>query len=123
MSESPGLSELIGVYKDSGSGDFLEWVEKLELVAQLQKVKKLTSFVPLFLSGPAFAVYKQLPRDSKDDYDLLKAGLVAAFSASPFEAYEELKGRVLKGSESVDVYLADLRRLIELTGKGYLSLY
>ena len=39
------------------------WVDKPVLVAKLQKDEALTTFQPLFLSGAAFAVYKQLPKE------------------------------------------------------------
>ena len=62
------LTDIISKYEGISSGDFTEWVEKLELVAALQNVSDLKSFMPLFLSGPAFAVYKQLTEEEKADY-------------------------------------------------------
>jgi len=109
------LSDLIKSFEDTNvSGDFSEWVDKLELVAKLQKVKDPETFLPLFLSGPAFAVYKGLPEETKGDYDRLKEELVTAFGVSNYAAYEQLKSRVLCEGEQVDVYLADLRRLMKL---------
>ena len=52
------FADLIRQY--DGTGDFLEWLEKLELVAALQNVADLEKFLPLFLSGGTFAVYKSL---------------------------------------------------------------
>jgi hypothetical protein len=100
-----------------GSGDFLEWVQKMELVAMLQKIKDLKSFLPLFLAGGAFAVYQGLPDKDKDDYDKVKRALTSAFSLGPFVAYEEFMTRRLVSGESVDVYLADLKRLATLVAK------
>jgi len=111
------ISDLVKCYEDSASsGDFSEWCDKLELVAKLQKVKDLVSFMPLFLSGPAFAVYRQLSEEVKGDYDRLKAELLLAFGIDGFRAYELLRERSLYEGESVDVYLADLRRLACLVG-------
>ena len=60
------LSDIICRYEDQSiSGDFAEWIEKLELVAKLQKIEDLKPFLPLFLNGAAFAVYKQLPDSVK----------------------------------------------------------
>ena len=92
------------------------WIEKLELVAELQGVTELIKFVPLFLSGPAFAVYQQLGDEDKRDYEKLKVELSKAFSIDPFSSYDQLKSRVLQENESVDVYLADIRRLVALMG-------
>ena len=112
------VSELIKTYEDGKSGDFSVWVDKLELVAKLQKVDDLTTFLPLFLSGAAFAVYKHLEDDIKEDYPKLKAALLTAFSVDRFSAYIQLQNRALKDGEAVDVYLADLKRLTTLMGQS-----
>ena len=112
------LTDIISKYEGISSGDFTEWVEKLELVAALQNVSDLKSFMPLFLSGPAFAVYKQLTEEEKADYVKMKAALLSAFGVNCYVAYEQLQRRVLQENEPVDVYLADLRRLVSLMGQG-----
>jgi len=109
------FADLIRQY--DGTGDFLEWLEKLELVAALQNVADLEKFLPLFLSSGAFAVYKSLTDVAKKDYRAVKAALTKAFSASPLKAYEQLVSRRLAIGESVDVYLADLTRLAKLVAK------
>ena len=53
-----GLKDLVCKY--SGDGDFLQWCKRLELVCKLKKEAELHSILPLFLDGPAFAVYTQL---------------------------------------------------------------
>ena len=102
-------SDLISQY--NGTGDFSEWVEKLELVAKLQKIEQLECVVPLFLTGGAFAVYQGLSAEAKKGYEELKGALVAAFSPDQLQAYEEFIARRLNGGESTDVFLADLKRL------------
>lgn len=115
MAASVRVSDLIKPYQEqSVSGDFTEWLDRLELVATLQKVEDKASFLPLFLAGPAFAVYQQLSDAEKKDYAQLKAGLTLAFGVNGFRAYELLQRRRYMDSETVDVYLADLRRLVGL---------
>ena len=97
-----------------GSSDFGEWIDKVELVASLQGIADRAKFFPLFLTGGAFAVYKGLEAAVKADYDKVKSALLTAFSSDPFAAYDELTNRRLRHHESVDVYLADLRRLAAL---------
>lgn len=111
---TPRLSDIIVQY--DGSADFAEWVKKMELVAKLQKIEELENFLPLFLVGDAFAVYDALDAHAKSDYGFLKASLLKAFSLNCFTAYECLQNRRYRPGESVDVYLADLRRLIGLIG-------
>ena len=78
-------SDLIRQY--DGTGDFLEWLHKLEIVAKLQGINDLHNFVPLFLSGGAFAVYQGLGADTKSDYGELKSALVQ------FSAFVEFTSR------------------------------
>ncbi|XP_067930525.1 uncharacterized protein [Watersipora subatra] len=109
------LLDLIKTYEDvEKSGDFSERCDKLELVAELQNITELKYLVPLFLSGPAFAIYKQLSADTKKEYALIKQELLTAFGVNNFCAYGQLQRRIYKKGETVDVYLADLRRLVAL---------
>jgi len=112
MATAIKLADLIKTY--NGEGDFLPWIKKLELVAKLQKINDLTSFVPLFLEGGAFAVYDGLDTTVKTDYKRLVSSLTEAFSINKFAAYEELMKRRLRRGESIDVFLADLKRLATL---------
>ena len=112
------VSDLIKPYEDQAvSGDFSEWLEKLELVAKFQKVGEKKSFLPLFLVGPAFAVYQQLSDAVKGDYKSLREELILAFGVNSFRAYEMLQSRVFQEGDTVYVYLADLRRLVTLIGQ------
>lgn len=111
---TPRLTDIIQQY--DGSTDFAEWVKKLELVAKLQKIGELANFLPLFLTGNAFAVYDSLSDSTKADYDQLKDSLIRAFSLDAFSAFERFINRRYVSGESVDVYLSDLRRLIGLIG-------
>ena len=112
MSVSLKCSDLISAY--NGDSDFAEWARKLELVAKLQKIGELENFLPLFLSGGAFAVYEALDGKVQGDYKALKQALTQAFSSNPIKAFQEFTHRRLEMGEVVDVYLADLRRLAGL---------
>lgn len=114
------LTDIVKNYVDcETSGDFADWVEKLELVAELQKTQaSLVSTLPLLLEGPAFAVYKQMPEETRKDYELVKKGILAAFGVDCYVAYEQFRDRVLQVGESVDVFLSDLKRLGMLIGLG-----
>lgn len=117
MSTSVRVSDLIRAYSDrEKSGDFSDWAEKVELVASLQKVKSLQSFLPLFLEGAAFAVFKQLTAEQKGDYEQIKKALTTAFSVGGLEAWKMLQSRNLKAGESVDNFLSELQRLFKLAG-------
>ena len=100
----------------NGDEDVSTWLEKFELVANLRKMEKLEEVLPLFLEGPAFAVYSQMDTRDKKDATKIRAALLAAFAISPFQAYEEFRSRTCSEGESADVYLSELRRLANLAG-------
>jgi hypothetical protein len=118
MAVSLKCADIIKQY--DGEGDFSEWISKLELVCKLQKISELENFLPLFLSGGAFAVYESLEETVKSDYSLLKEALISAFTVSQISAYKLFKTRSLRVGEAVDVYLSDLKRLASLVGRASL---
>ena len=97
-----------------GSAEVSSWLKKVKLVAKLKKINKLAAFIPLFLEGPAFAVYDQLPDASKDDDEEIERALLAAFGHNKFAAYDMFRQRSWMAGEAVDVFLSDLRRLARL---------
>jgi len=59
-------------------------------------------------------VYQQLPPDDKKDFGKIKQALYTAFAADSFVAYEQFIARKLQPGETVDVFLAELRKLATL---------
>ena len=59
-------------------------------------------------------------RDDADkaDYDQLRRRLLDAFSLNKFNAYQSFVSRRLNVGESVDVYVADLKRLASLVSSN-----
>ena len=100
-----------------GSGDVVDWIQKVEMVCQLstpptdQKV-----VIPLRLKGGASSVYRQLSEEDRKSPDKVKTALKRAFAADKFMAFEQFTTRHLQTGESVDVYLSDLQRLASLFG-------
>jgi len=106
------FSDIITPY--DGTTDFSEWIDKVELVAKLQKVKELHNFFPLFFSGSAYNVYKSIPDDKKEDYETVKNILTKKFCSDACLAYEELIRRNFLTGETVENYYADICRLGKL---------
>lgn len=99
----------------NGEGDVASWLDKVDLVAQLQDVADVASLIPLMLEGDAFAVYQEMAQDEKKSVAKIKTRLKEAFAENPFTAYEILKKKIWSG-ESVDVFVTELRRLTRLAG-------
>lgn len=111
-SDSNGAElRLIPDFDGSGEQSIVEWLEKLELVCDLRGITKIESVIPLRLSGGAFAVYQQLSPSDKKDVNAVKDALITSFAPDRFSAYEKFISRRLQPGESVDVLLADLRKL------------
>lgn len=113
MSGGIKISDLLRPF--DGTGDVVQWLTKLELVAELREIRDVAKTLPLFLEGAAFAVYNELDSERKGSAASIKEALEKAFSTNPFQAYEQLCRRVWR-DEPVDVYMTDLRRLARLAG-------
>lgn len=102
--------KLIPEFDGSPTGpSVVEWFEKAERVCRLCRIKEPALVIPLRLTKGAYAVYQQLGDDA--GLEEVKQALYAAFGADPFVAWKRFTERRLAPSESVDVYLADLRKL------------
>ncbi|XP_043206517.1 uncharacterized protein LOC122372905 [Amphibalanus amphitrite] len=100
-----------------GSGDVLDWLEKVELVCGLQEPPvRQTLVIPLRLTGGASAVYRQLVEADRKDVVKLKDALKRAFAVDKYAAYEQFSTRRLRPGETVDVFLAELQQLATLFG-------
>ena len=102
---------LIPEFSGDATQNVVEWLEKAELVCNLRGIAHLESVIPLRLTGGAFAVYQQLPDADKRDSGKITKALQTAFAVDSFTAYEQFVGRRLQPGETVDVFLAELRRL------------
>ena len=100
------------IVRFDGSSDVLCWLEKVELVCSLQGITEPVKVIPLLLEGSAFAVYQQMAATEKTKLNSVKDALMTAFSIDAFEAYENLKVRSWIEGESVDVYAAELKKLL-----------
>ena len=105
------ISDLIQPF--AGEGDIVQWLDRLTLVSKRLK-DSLADVMPLFLEGPAYAVYCEMPEDLKQDDVAIAATLKEAFGINAFLAYEQFASRKWRAGEPVDVYLAALRRLAKL---------
>ena len=88
-----------------GSGNVEKWIKKIRLVAKLKEVKKLESFLPLFL---------ELSEESKGSIQKIEQALLSAFAQNRYSAYDTFRQRNWCPGEAVDVYMSDVRRLARL---------
>ncbi|XP_065182544.1 uncharacterized protein LOC135813373 [Sycon ciliatum] len=99
--------------------DFGTWWLKFLALADISgwdDDAKKTKYIPLFLDGDAFLVFSRMADADKKKVDEVKAKLSSAFAVTPSQAYGKFVNRKLKVDESVDAYVADLQRLLALSG-------
>ena len=113
---SKNLRDMITSF--NGDGDVSSWLKKVKLVARLRSIDDLATVIPLFLEGPAFALFDQIAEKDQGDAAQIEKVLLQAFAQDQFSAYESFRQRNWVAGETVDVYLADLRRLASLVGVG-----
>ena len=116
LEEAPatGLdARLIDVF--DGTGDVVEWYTQTALLCEYRGVP-VTDVLPLRLKGGAFAVWSQLPVADRRSADTVKDALFTAFAMDDYAAHAAFMARTLQPGESVDVYLATLRRYAALFG-------
>ena len=72
--------------------------------------------LPLMLDRGAYLVFDALSDTDKKDAGAVKSALTAAFAPSAAESYRAFTSRSLRGGESVDAYVADLKRMLTASG-------
>ena len=108
MAKAVKLTDVVKTFTGSGDEDIVTWIEQLEVVAELQEIDDLAPVIPLFLEGPAYDVFTQLPKEERSNEEKVKERLIAAFGMSPLEVYSKFKVRVLQSGKAPDGFLADL---------------
>ena len=78
---------------------------------RLSGVRNIECVVPMRLSGGAYAVYQQLSEETRADFACIKDVSYTAFALNPVTAYKQFTARRLRPGETVDVFLAELRKL------------
>ncbi|XP_068224554.1 uncharacterized protein [Palaemon carinicauda] len=97
----------------TGEGDIVSWLKKVTLVAKLQKIVDLASFIPLYLEGDALALSMEMGDEDQECAAKIQEKLKVAFSDDPFSAFGKLVQLKWTG-EPVDVYANEIRRLAGL---------
>ena len=108
-------SRLIPEFGSENTADVVEWFTRAEVLCKHHGVD-LALVLPARLTGGAFAVWLQMPEDRRHSAEAVRDALYEAFAMDSLAAYDAYANRRLRSDESVDVYLADLRRLATLYG-------
>ena len=63
-----------------GEGDVLTWLNKLKLVAKLQKIEDVGTLILMYLEENALAVYLEMGEKDQTDDERIEKRLKMAFS-------------------------------------------
>ena len=88
------------------------------LVAKLQTIPDLASFLPLFQVDAVVALYLEMSENEQQDEKMMKLRLKEAFTEGLFKVFEKLK-KVKRTRESVDVYVTNIKRLAGYMGSEW----
>ena len=113
MAKAVKLTDVVKTFTGSGDGDIVTWIERFEVVAELQEIDGLAPVILLFLEGPAYDMFTQLPKEERSDEEKVKERLIAAFGMSPSEVYSKFEVRALQSGKAPDSFLADLHHLAQ----------
>ena len=73
-----------------GEANLMAWLMKVKLVARLQKIPDLASFISQFLEGDPLALYLQLSEEDQLKAGKIETKLQTAFIEGTFFAYARL---------------------------------
>ena len=103
-----------------GRDDFPTFWSKFLVVGKINKWDDGSSskidYLPLLLEGETSLVFQQMSETDRKDADKVKEKLELSFKPTSSQAYKLFGMRVHRSDESVDAYIADLQRLLALSG-------
>ncbi len=108
-------SRHISVPKPFAAGDADEWFKRFEICCRANGWTEETKALklPTLLEGEALAVWLELTAEQQEVYDTAKKEIVKKLSPAGFVFLDEFHQRKLRPSESLSVFVYDLKRLLE----------
>ena len=69
------------------------WFDQVNMAKELMGINDMSKVLPLFLTGDALAVLRQMDAADRNDENKIKDKLRKAFGIDEFTAYEEFTSR------------------------------
>jgi len=112
------LTDVIPKY--SGENEEVDqWIDKVTVAAKLLKAEEqLANLIPLFLTGPAYATWKQVSDAGKNDAEVVLEALRKVFGKTKSTAWRELKELHYMPGDSVDVLAEQCQSLLKIVAGG-----
>ena len=101
--------------KYDGGADVEEWLERVNVVCDVQGIKDARRIMPLLLEGPAFSVFMNMPERDRNAKGGIESALRRTFGMSKYVAYE-MFANLKCLNDKVDMYAINLKRLAKSAG-------
>ena len=113
-------SKHISVPKTFSSDDVDEWFCRFEICCKANEWIGATKAakLPTLLEGEALAVWIELSEEDKKDYAKAKKAIKSKLLPRTFTALEKFNGRLMLPSETLPLFLHDLKRLLDQAMPG-----
>ena len=95
----------------------VEWLEQVEMICELSDKERVERILPLRLKDGTLTVYWQLTKERRADIEEIKYALTTAFALYVFVAFDQFTMLRLCDGETVDKFLATLKRLALQVGE------
>ena len=119
MGEKVNFMDSIKKFAGEQGQDVNLWFDRLEVVLRLSSLQsQAAKMFPLFIEGVAYATWKQLSEERKEDFEEIKKEFMKVFGKSKTLAWMELKRLKYASGDSVDVLAEEIEARLTLVASG-----
>ena len=112
MARRPFDLRLIPEFGGAASDEpIIEWLEQVEMICELADEERVECILPLRLTGGALIMHWQISKEQRADIKEIKHAHSTVFAVDAFVAFKQFAMWWLHDGETVDEFLAALKRL------------
>lgn len=116
------ITDLITKFNGDSGEDVEIWLDRLDVAVNLMRDEdaecQVAIMMPMFLTGAAYATWKQLTAEEKKNLNSIKKALRRVYGKSKQSAWLELRQLRLLPGESVDVLADTVTNLLKIVANG-----
>ena len=111
---------LISLPKPFSSGDVQEWFQRYDICCRANGWNAAAQIIklPTLLEGEALAIWLELTEEEQTNYGIAKIKLISTMIPMEFVSLDEFHRHKLRPSESLSIYVHDLKKLLDQAMPG-----